>query len=422
MSAAFSALYRIAQDEPDPSVRTEAIVALGSLAIPSDLPRLVALMVSPKDTEDRASVERAVLMVFGKVDDPNAQARPVLEALENAPDGAKPGLIGLLSRPATAGALAAVRSAMESGPVEVRDAAIRTLGDWPTAEPIGDLYRIAVESPDAARRALALRSYVRMASLREDSTAVSARALKIAKDENETRLVLSGLGQCDTLEALEMAERYLDVEVLKAEAQLAVVQVAGQYGWQDPGRARESLNRVTELTGNDAVRRQARDAVRRMEEYHDTINAWLGCGPFKLEDVHDGRKVFDTPFAPETDPGAVDLRWVTVRSIFEGDRRINLEDTFGREDYCSAYVRTFVISPRRQAARIEWSVDDYLKGWLNGQLIEGREVTLQEGANTLMLKVGDHGGGWNFNCRLLTPEGHPMEGLRYAPRLALGSE
>jgi len=416
MGAAFPDLYRISQNEPDRSVRREAILALGRVAKPAQLPELIALAVAAKDAEDHPSIERAVVMVFEKTGDPETQARPVLAALTNAPDAAKPALLGLLSRPATPEALAAVRSAVGSDAAEVRDAAVRTLGDWPTAEPIDDLYRIATNTSNSTQRALALRSTVRMASLCDDPTAVLLRALEMAKNNDETKLVLGGLGQSDTREALELAEKYVGVETLRTEAQQAVVQVASQYGWQDPDRAKESLARVIDAGANNAIRRQARDALRRLEEYRDTINAWRGCGPFTLTDLHDGRSVFETSFAPEQDPNAENLRWVTVKAVFEGDRRINLEATFGRLDYCSAYVRTIVISPRQQELRIEWSVDDYIKGWINGQLIQDRKLTLREGANTLMLKVGDHGGGWNFNCRLLTPDGLPAEGLGYALR------
>jgi HEAT repeat protein len=412
-ASALPSLYQIAQNEPDRSVRDEAILGLGRVAKPAELPKLVALAVAPKEAEDRSSVERAILMVFAKTDNSDDQARPVLEALSDAPDSAAPVLLGLLSRPATADALAAVRRAIDSDVIEVRDAGIRTLGDWPTAEPVGDLYEIASTTSNATLRALALRSYVRMAPLSDDPTTVLVRALKMAKNNNETKLVLGGLGQCDTLEALKLVEQTVKVEALKPEAQQAVVQVASQYCWQDPDRAKESLERVIETGVTDAVRKQARDALRRMEEYGDTLNAWRGCGPFTLQDVNDGRSVFDTPFAPEKDPDADDLRWISVKATFEGDRRINLEATFGRVDYCSAYLRTFVVSPREQELRIEWAVDDYLKGWINGEPIEDRKLTLRQGVNTFMLKVGDHGGGWNFNCRLLSLDGRPAEGLRY---------
>jgi hypothetical protein len=58
-------------------------------------------------------------------------------------------------------------------------------------------------------------------------------------------------------------------------------------------------------------------------------------------------------------------------------------------------------------------VDDYIKGWMNGQPIEGNKTKLSAGANTLMLKVGDHGGGWSFRCQLLRPDGSPIDGLRF---------
>ncbi len=38
---------------------------------------------------------------------------------------------------------------------------------------------------------------------------------------------------------------------------------------------------------------------------------------------------------------------------------------------------------------------------------------LQKRANTFIVKVGDHGGGWNFQCELLQPDGAPIKGLTF---------
>ena len=32
-----------------------------------------------------------------------------------------------------------------------------------------------------------------------------------------------------------------------------------------------------------------------------------------------------------------------------------------------------------------------------------------------MLKVGDHGGGWNFRCPKLSADGSLLEGLKFKP-------
>lgn len=412
----FPALYQVAKTEPEAIVRQEAIRSAGKVATATEWKPLVDLAVAPRNPGDRSAIEEAITTVFSRMDDKNAQAHPIIVALQHAPNEAKPLLLALLSQPATPEAYAAVQAALKSNDDSTVDAAIRALGDWPNAAPIDDLYEIASTRSNSTHRALALRSYVRMATLVEESTPVYVKAMKLAEGDSEIKMVLGGLGNADTLVALELAEQYLKRESLKAEASQAAVQVASNYGWQNPIRARETLYRIVAEAQHDRIRSQARDALSRMDAYKTYLLTWKGCGPYTLPNVSDGRQVFDTAFEPEKSPDNRDLRWVTVRTVLEGDKRVNLEATFGTVDYCCAYLRTQIWSPVEQEARVVWDADDYIKGWMNGQLPTGGTLKLREGTNTFLLKVGDHGGGWNFNCRLLKPDGSPIEGLKFVPQ------
>ena len=413
--AAFPTLYRVAKTEPEATVRQVAILSAGRVGTASELEQLVDLAVAPKDPGDRSTIEESITIVFTKMDNKDEQARPIIAALKKAPNEAKPVLLGLLSQPATPEASAAVRASLKSTDNLVVDAAIRTLADWPNPEPTDELYEIASTSSNSTHRVLALRGYVRMATLSDESSPIYVKAMKLVRNDNETKMVLGGLGSADTLMALELAEKYMAREELKAEAAQAAVQVAGKYCWQDPTRARATLDRVVAEVQDDQIRKQVRDALNRMNDYKDYILTWKGCGPYTLPNVNDGRQVFETSFEPEKDPDSRNLRWFRVRTVFEGDKRVNLEATFGGIDYCCAYLRTQIWSPVEQQALFRWEADDFIKGWINGELSTGGTLKLRQGNNTFLLKVGDHGGGWNFNCRLLKPDGSSIEGLRCEP-------
>ncbi|MBN2131060.1 MAG: HEAT repeat domain-containing protein, partial [Sedimentisphaerales bacterium] len=157
-SEPFATLLEVATADPDASVRREAILSLGRIGPPAELATLVKLAIAPKDSGDRSTVERAIIILFGKIDDKHAQAAPVVGALKTAPDEAKAVLLSLLTKPATAEALDAVLAAVRSPNATVSDAAIRALGDWPDAAPADELYRIASSSSNATHRILALRS------------------------------------------------------------------------------------------------------------------------------------------------------------------------------------------------------------------------------------------------------------------------
>ena len=69
--------------------------------------------------------------------------------------------------------------------------------------------------------------------------------------------------------------------------------------------------------------------------------------------------------------------------------------------------------------------DDMLKAWVNREPVYGtwrrsglrpRDVVatiqLKKGWNDLLLKVVDHGGGWQFCCRIRKPDGTVLDGLK----------
>ena len=64
-------------------------------------------------------------------------------------------------------ALDAVRAALkkEDLTAEVKDAAVRTLSEWPDAAPADDLLALVNTSSNQTHKVLALRGYIRMAGM-----------------------------------------------------------------------------------------------------------------------------------------------------------------------------------------------------------------------------------------------------------------
>ncbi len=98
---------------------------------------------------------------------------------------------------------------------------------------------------------------------------------------------------------------------------------------------------------------------------------------------------------------------------FEGGGKLDLEPTYGMTDYCCAYLRTTVHSPIDQQVRLKWTVDDYMKAWLNGHAVGQGPISLKKGENVFIAKVGDSGGGWSFRCEMLNPDGTLAQNLRF---------
>jgi hypothetical protein len=407
-------------------VRRAAIAAVGDLAGEGDLPALVALMVSPKEPGDRTAIDQAIKTAFRGIADPKRRSAPVLAAAQNASGEAKAALLRLLVNAPTEAGLKLALAALKDTDATVRDAAVRTLSDWPVADPADQLLAIARTAENPTHQVLAMRGYIRMAGLTPDPTVAYVRAMELAQRADDRKLVLAGLGSASTPAALDLIEKQLADPATRAEAALAAVQVATRLKEADAPRARKALQAVTVAISEPAIRQKALDVLNDMDKFEGHIRAWVVSEMFQ-EKNKDGKAAFDAVYAPEKGEASA-IQWKPLRRGIGSWGDINLEAMFGTQDYCAAYVRTRIWSPAGQDARLEMGSDDALKAWLNGSLVHGKyqnrgldprqdivPVKLKEGWNDLMLKVVDHEGGWNFCCRIRKPDGTALDGLKVEP-------
>jgi hypothetical protein len=96
-------------------------------------------------------------------------------------------------------------------------------------------------------------------------------------------------------------------------------------------------------------------------------------------------------------------------------------------DQRTVYLRTRVFSPKAQPARIEASSDDGNKIWLNGKVVNAKnvmrgmgdvdkaDIDLKEGWNDVMVKVIQGGGGWSLQVRFCGRDGPVLSGLKVDP-------
>lgn len=410
---ALPVLLEVSKTDGLSELRREAILSIGMIGRQSEIDTLISLAIEPKDRSDRSSVKRAMLTVFSKMGDRDAQARPLIAAIGTAPDDAKSLMLTLLKKPATAEAIKTVRSYVKSSSKLVSEAAIRSMLDWPNTDPVEDIYQIAATSDNPVHRVLALRGYIRLARISQEPTPMYPKAMKLAKRDDEIKQVLAGLGNDDSLESYNLACKYIDKDQFKTDAYIAAVKVMSNYCWQDSEKGRIELQKIIKNAPNESIRRMAQKAIENLDKFKGYILAWRVAGPYAIKGSTDGMQAFQMLFEPEKDPDSKNIKWVKMDRAINGDR-IDLQATFGDLDYVSCYARTYIWSPNDQEVKFKGSADDFLKGWINGQKINGN-FKLQKGKNVFMLKIGDHSGGWQFNCRILKPNGSQVLGLRYDP-------
>ena len=420
-SSAANDLLKVALD-PDPAVRREVIRALGAVVDDQSLARLVALATELKTVEDLAALEESVAAAFQRIPSREKQAEPLLVTFAVAPANAQPVLLHLLGLTATRQALEVTRAAVKDENAPVREAAIRSLAEWPDAAPADDLLGLVRTADRPSYKVLALRGYVRMAGLGKNSGAMYARAMEVAERPEDKKLVLGCLGSADGAQAVDLVEPYLKNEQLRVEAAQALVQIVDRLRQTDVTRSRAALKAILAVPVDSRIHQQAQEVLNQMAPYEAHILDWVGAGPYSKKDKG-AQELFDIVFPPEK--AEADVKWVHLTKGI-GTWEINLAEALGGGDNVVGYVRTRIWSPSEQEARLEMGSDDGIKVWLNGVVVHannaGRGITvrqdtakvnLKEGWNELLLKVTNAGGGWACSCRVRRPDGSELDGLKF---------
>lgn len=222
-----------ATGDPNDGIRAKAFDALGTLAGPDELPKLLDLVVRMNGNSAQPQAESAVVAVSQKVPDSKARATATLAALDAAEDEkVRASLTKIAGRIGDSSALPKLRElAGKSKEATVQEAAVRALCDWTTTETLDDLRKMAAESKNDTFRGLAFAAMIRVARMEEGGPDLETKlkvyteALGLARSADDKRLVLAGLGRVADARALELAKKLEHDEVVKEEAMQAIEQI-----------------------------------------------------------------------------------------------------------------------------------------------------------------------------------------------------
>ena len=265
----------------DPAPWQPALDTLRRLVQPNatDVGRLVDLFVEVRGDARKEAVARVIVGVAQQsiptqnksVTQPaNESAAVVIAALEKRDVPAVDSL-PLMGRLGGATALAKIETGLQSVDAQVRDAAIRGLSHWPTAEVADRLLSIAKESLAVERQSLgrkALRAYVRVVTLKSERPAAQTlamleQAMDLAADgpaEDRGYILERTAAAVRSMDAVEWIASYLDEPSLAQAACRALVELAHHRSLRQPNKDRFDtiLNRVATTTTDPAIADRAR--------------------------------------------------------------------------------------------------------------------------------------------------------------------
>jgi len=408
----------------DPAVRSSAFRALGSLAPCQRLPELVAILVGLDDEAPRKAAERMVASVARRGSHDVAQVDVLLGALGKAPTvAARCSLLRVLGSVGDNAGLEAVSGRVTDKDPQVRDTAVRVLTDWPHPAALDTLLKLQQTTRDRTHKVLMLRGCVRLLGMDprspDEKTKIYSGLVSGLKDAGEKRLVLAGLGKTGDVGALAVVEPLLADPEVRAEAELAALGIARRAIGAAPAAVEAVMKRLAAKSKNETTRKQAAAIVRQADRFEGYTVAWQASGPY----------TGNMPLPPaKTGPDIKPWKAIPIDSKSKTPWMMNLGGALGEGPDRFCFVRTSIHSDKEQSARLDFGTDDANEVWLNGKPVfsfgEGGAAipgehkvaaTLSEGWNTLMLKVTQISGPWQFCLRVVDGKGRAVGGLRYEP-------
>jgi HEAT repeat protein len=273
MSACLPDLLKAGTDT-DAQVRPAALSKVGELGGPADLTPVLDLLPKLSARQDLDAAEQALSTICSKAERPEACTDKLTARLYQAQPGQKSALLRVLSSVGGAGALQAVRAAVNDPNPEVHGAAIRALGAWKTADAAPDLLVLAKTSANPTDQTLCLRSYLGLAANPDvpaaQRLAMCHEAASLAKGNEEKKLLLAALGSIDSTDSVAMIMPYLDDSGTKEEASAAVAGIAekmlkGQRSADTASKLIQPLEKVGQATTNEELAKRVKGLLQQAQ-------------------------------------------------------------------------------------------------------------------------------------------------------------
>ncbi|HOV78177.1 MAG TPA: FG-GAP-like repeat-containing protein, partial [Sedimentisphaerales bacterium] len=398
-------------------MRSASYRALRDLAGAGDVEALIALLIEAKGGEPK-SLENTILSVVRRANAGAEASKAILAKLDSVRDVSVKGtMIGLLGQLGDVSAMPTLRKALVDADMEIRYAAIAGLGRWPNAEPLPDLLRIAADKSNANCQIRALGAYIDLvgsvASMAADEKVRCYKAvMDLSPNAAGKKRVLGALANVRTLESMQLAASHVNDEDVRDEAALSTVTIAETVYASDAQAVEPILEGILVANVANATKERAKRTLDEIKAVSSYVTNWEVAGPYEEKDKNYSQ-LFDIAFDPEKPNAQVAWRKMPVSRYEQHPAYADLLKELDGGEQRVAYLRTRIESAANKPVMLEIFSDDGVKAWLNGKVIHSNNTarpilaepdrvtaTLNQGVNTLMLKITQNNMPWGAIVRV----------------------
>jgi HEAT repeat protein len=250
--------------DASPTVRKAAFAALGTLGTDTELEPLARMAISTQAPEASA----ALAAVAARVTDKPAAARKLLSTAGKA-EAALASVLDALSAVGGSDALAIVTTLTRSADQQIREDALRALGEWADFGAVKPLQSLAANSDTPLNLyALAMQGIARLVKMSEAEPAqnrieAAQAALAVARRDDEKKLMLSALGSVPDARAAAAIMPLLEDANLKREAGAAALTLAEALRLTDRKTSRELAQAVKKAAISTSLSERADRLLNR---------------------------------------------------------------------------------------------------------------------------------------------------------------
>ena len=393
----------------------------GNIGDETSMPFILNQLQKAEDKKSILATEKGLLTLCRRLGD----AKLYLPALKNAfaasKAEAKPSLLKAAALAGSQEALDMEVAAWKNEGDAVKEAALRTLAEWPNVDALPTLRDIATTAEKPLLQVLAFRGCVRLIPMQNKKNSEKANDMAamvgLAKRVDERKLAVGAIGNLTDAKALTYLLDYLKDDELKGEAASAIVNLSEKLRG---GECVAPLRQIMPLL-NDKQKERAQACLALISENIGKIMRWQ-VSPAYRADGKDYLQLQNMEFAPEKADEAANVKWKAANADKTG--KVNLLAAVENANQVTAYARCIIRVAAATKAQIMLGSDDAAKVWLNGALIENvnvpraytanedkMKVELKAGDNVLLVKIGQGGGQWELGAKVCAEDGGPLDGL-----------